>query len=93
MRVSSKHLILASATFNTSLGSNKFSEGRTLQKEGNVVVPLAEEEPDATVIVMHIIHGQTKKVPRQITLEMLRKIALVIIHRQLHEAVEPFSDI
>ena len=93
MRVSSKHLILASATFGACLGSDKFSEGQTLRTKGNVVVPLPNEDPDAMVILLNIIHGLTRKVPRQVTLEMLSKLAFVVNHRQMHEAVELFSNI
>lgn len=92
MRVSSKHLILASATFREALGSDEFSESRTLQTKGDVVVPLPDEDPDAMVILLHIIHGLTRKVPRQVNLEMLSRLAFVVNHRQMHEAVELFSD-
>lgn len=92
MRVSSKHLILASATFCTSLGSDKYSEGRTLKTEGNLVVLLPDEDPDAMTILLYIIHGLTRKVPRQVSLEVLTKIAFVVNHRQMQEAVELFSD-
>jgi hypothetical protein len=90
MRVSSKHLILASPTFRTSLGSDTFPEGRTLQTEGSVVVPLPDEDPDAMTILMHIIHG--RKAPRHVSLETLTKVAVVVNHRQMHEVVEFFSD-
>jgi hypothetical protein len=92
MRVSSKHLILASPTFCTSLDSDTFPEGRTLQIEGSVVVPLPDEDPEAMTILMHIIHGLTSKVPRYVSLETLTKIAGVVNHRQMHDAVEFFSD-
>ncbi|PVH69911.1 hypothetical protein DL98DRAFT_598253 [Cadophora sp. DSE1049] len=36
LRASSKHLILASPTFRTSLGSDTYPEGRTLQIEGTL---------------------------------------------------------
>jgi hypothetical protein len=94
MRVSSKHLILVSATFRACLGSDEFSEGRTLQTKGNVVILLSneDEDPDAMVILLHIIHGLTRKVPRQVSLKMLSRLAFVVNHRQIHEAVELFSD-
>lgn len=92
MRVSSKHLILASAKFRTCLSSDRFSEGQTLQKEGSVAVPLFDEDPDAMMILLHIIHGQTRKVPRQVSFNMLSRLAFVVNHRQMHEAVEHFSD-
>ena len=92
MRVSSKHLILTSATFHTCLGSDKFSEGQTLQTDGNVVLLLPDEDPDAMAILLNIIHGSTRKVPRQVSLHMLTRLAFVVNHRQMHEAVELFSD-
>ncbi|KAL5330950.1 hypothetical protein ACEPPN_000477 [Leptodophora sp. 'Broadleaf-Isolate-01'] len=92
MRVSSRHLILASATFRVSLSSDGFPEGRRLRTEGNAVISLADEDPDAMVILLHIIHGLTRKVPRQVSLEMLSKLAFLVNHRQMHEVVEPFSD-
>jgi hypothetical protein len=92
MRVSSKHLILASSTFCTSLGSDIFPEGRTLQTEGSVVVLLPDEDPDAMTILMHIIHRLTSKAPRFVSLETLTKLASVVNDRQMHDAVEFFSD-
>jgi hypothetical protein len=92
MRVSSKHLILASPTFRTSLGSDTFPEGRALQTEGSVVVSLPDEDPDAMIILMHIIHGLSRRVPRHVSLETLTKLAVVVNHRQMHEVVKFFSD-
>jgi hypothetical protein len=92
MRVSSKHLILVSPTFRTSLGSDTFPEGRTLQTEGSVVVPLPDEDPEAMTILMDIVHGRTKRVSRQVNLGTLTKLAVVVNHRQMHEVVEFFSD-
>jgi hypothetical protein len=93
MRVSSKHLILASHTFRTSLGSDIYPEGRMLQTHGNVTMTLIDEDPDVMIILLRIVHGQTRKVPRQVSLDMLTKLAAVVNHRQMLEVVEVLSDI
>jgi hypothetical protein len=92
MRVSSKHLILASPTFCTSLDSGTFPEGRMLQTEGSVAVELPDENPDVMAILMNVVHGQTRKVPRHVSLEILTKLAVTVNHRQMQEVVELFSD-
>lgn len=92
LRASSKHLILASPTFRTSLGSDTYPEGRTLQIEGNVVVLLLDEDPDAMIILLNIIHGLSSKVPRRVDLNMLSKLAVAVNHRHMHEAVGLWSD-
>ncbi|KAL5321431.1 hypothetical protein ACEPPN_009389 [Leptodophora sp. 'Broadleaf-Isolate-01'] len=92
MRVSSRHLILASPTFRTCLGSDMYPEGRTLQSEGHVVIPLHDEDPDAMIILLNIIHGLSSKVPRRVDLNILSKIATAVNHRHMHEAVGIWSD-
>ncbi|KAH7378860.1 hypothetical protein BKA64DRAFT_240654 [Cadophora sp. MPI-SDFR-AT-0126] len=92
LQASSKHLILASPTFRTSLGSGTYPEGRTLQVEGNLVIPLPDEDPDAMIILLNIIHGPSSKVPRRVDLNMLSKLAIAVNHRHMHEAVGIWSD-
>lgn len=91
MRVSSKHLILASRTFRTSL--NSFSAGHMLQTERNVTLTFPDEEADVMIILLNIIHGQNMKVPRQVSLAMLTKLAAAVNYHCIQEAVELFSDI
>lgn len=91
MRVSSKHLILASPTFRSILGPG-FEEGQRLRTEGSTDLALGDDDPDAFEILLNIIHGLTRKVPRSITLETLTKLAVLVNYYQMHEAVELFSD-
>ncbi|KFZ16545.1 hypothetical protein V502_05040 [Pseudogymnoascus sp. VKM F-4520 (FW-2644)] len=91
MRVSSKHLIHASCTFCTSL--NSFSAGHMLQTERNVTLTFPDEEPDVMIVLLHIIHGQNRKVPRQVSLAMLTKLAAAVNYHRIQEAVELFADI
>lgn len=91
LRVSSRHLILASAMFNSMLSSDTFSEGRILLSEGNLVVELSDD-PEVLIILMHIVHGMTRKVPRTVPLATLADLANLVEYYKLHEAVELFSD-
>jgi hypothetical protein len=91
LRVSSRHLILASAMFRTMLSSDKFSEGRSLHSEGNLIIKLPDD-PAALIILMYIVHGMTRKVPRHVPLDTLARLASLVSYYQLHEAVELFSD-
>ena len=91
LRVSSKHLILASAMFNTMLTPDKFLEGRTLRSEGNLLINLSDD-PEILMVLMGIIHGKTRRVARRFPLEKLVQLAHLVNYYQLHEAVELFSD-
>jgi hypothetical protein len=91
MRVSSKHLILASPTFRSMLGPS-FEEGQRLRTEGSTDIALGDDDPDAFVILLNIVHGLTRKVPRSVTLDMLTKLAVLVNYYQMHEVVELFSD-
>lgn len=91
MRVSSKHLILASPTFRSMLGPN-FEEGQRLRIEGSTDIALGDDDPDAFEILLNIIHGLTRRVPRNVSLDMLTKLAVLVNYYQMHEVVELFSD-
>ena len=58
--VGAHRLVRRIATFRTSLGSGTYSEGRILQIEGNLAVPLPDEDPDVMIILLNIIHGTVK---------------------------------
>jgi hypothetical protein len=73
-RCSSRHMILASPCFRSMLDSDSFSEGSTLRSEGSVEIPFPEDNPDAFLIILRIIHGMTRQVPREVDLEMLTEI-------------------
>ncbi len=52
------------------------------------------EIPDyvpAFIILLHIVHGKTWKVPRELDLKMLAYVARLIDQYFLHEAVELFT--
>ena len=44
------------------------------------------------LIVMNIIHGRTRRVPRFVDLDMLTRLAVLVDYLECHEVIEPFSD-
>lgn len=92
MRVSSKHMILASKVFHAMLKRGVFKEGKELATSGTLELPLPDDDPAAFAILLNIIHGHTRKVPRIINLEMLTSISVLVDKYNLHEAVEVYSD-
>ena len=91
MRTSSKHLVLASPYFRRNLQSG-MSESQALRSQGHVQFSMAEQDPEAMLIVMNIIHGRSRNVPRLVDLDMLTKLAVIVDYLECLEVVEPFSD-
>jgi hypothetical protein len=49
-------------------------------------------DEEALLILMHIIHGHHRSVPRTLSLEQVAKIAVIIDYYQCHEAVEIYME-
>jgi len=92
IRVSSRHLILASPYFRNML-EREWKEGKTLQTDKYVEVEVEDVDADALVTVMHIIHGKSRSVPKTVDLEMLAKVAVIVDLYECAEAVEVLTDI
>ena len=88
MLVSSKHLMLASPVFRAMLQHSNFKEGDELRKNGRVEVALPDDHPTAFRIMMDIIHGRVSKVPRQVSLEILTNMSILI---DKYETLESFG--
>ena len=88
--VSSRHLMLASEHFRTTLGGDS-KEAKVLKSRGHVKIRLAIEL-ETMVILLNIIHGASRKVPRQVTLNVLRQLAVLVSGFGMLETVEFFSD-
>ncbi|KAK3060175.1 hypothetical protein LTS18_009146, partial [Coniosporium uncinatum] len=76
LRVSSRHLTLASPYY-SNMFKGSLKEADTLRTNGSVEVEIEDVDADALVVVMNIIHGKTRTVPRTVTLETLAKITVV----------------
>jgi len=91
IRVSSRHLILASRYF-SNMFESEWKEGKTLRAAKFIKMEVEDVDPDALVIVMNIIHGKTRSVPKTVDLEMLAKIAVIVDLYECAEAAEVFTD-
>ncbi|MCJ1354863.1 MAG: hypothetical protein MMC33_004853 [Icmadophila ericetorum] len=92
VRVSSKHLSLSSSAFK-ALFSRKFREGTALHNEGSIELSLPDDHPATLLILLNIVHGKFKKVPKALDLDMLTQMAILVDKYDLSEAVSLVSDI
>ncbi|KAH6674164.1 hypothetical protein B0J14DRAFT_562297 [Halenospora varia] len=90
MLVSSKHLSLASSVFG-AMFKNNFRAGLELQSSGKAEVPLPEDDLEAFTVLMSIIHGRGRQIPRKVPLSLLLKLAILVDKYQLLEAVSPWG--
>lgn len=84
-RVSSKHLIAASKYFRKQLKS-PWKEHNDVAEDGSCIVWAQEWNEQALLIVMNIIHGRSKQVPRSVDLQLMARIAVIIDRCACHEA-------
>ena len=91
LRASSRHLSLASPYFNRML-KGQWKEAETLRADGLISVVVKDVDTDALIILMNIIHGRTRSVPKEVNLETLAKIAVIVDIYECAEAVEVFTD-
>ncbi|KAH8663761.1 hypothetical protein BGZ61DRAFT_462586 [Ilyonectria robusta] len=90
MRVSSRHLILTSPVFQTML-DGPFKEGTICESGRQIITRTWDVE--AMTIILNIIHGRHREVPRSLSLETLAKLAVVVDYYEFHEVVEVFVDV
>lgn len=91
-KVSSKHLTVASRRFHKML-SGDWVEANKVYSDGCRHVDLEDIfDLNALRILLDILHGKTRSVPRSLELEMLTKVAVLVDDFGCHEAVEVWSD-
>ena len=86
-QVSSRHLALASPMLKAMLcTAGAWSEA---QKDEDGLYQISAKDWDETAfsIVLHVLHCQYSKVPEDVDLETLTKIAVIVDYHQLHEAM------
>ncbi|KAH6963124.1 hypothetical protein DER45DRAFT_552491 [Fusarium avenaceum] len=85
-RVSSRHLSLASPVFRAMLES-KFKESQP-NEQGLYEIQATEWDAEALVILLDIIHGHHRDVPKRISVETLSHIAIIVDYYGCHEIME-----
>lgn len=90
--VSSRHLILASGYFKAKF-TGPWKEASVDPTDGLYHLEASDWDPDALLILMQVIHGRTRLVPRQVNLDMLARITVVVDYYDCHEVIEVFSSI
>lgn len=90
MRVSSKHLTLASSVFKKMLQPG-FKEGQQLLSTGFLELALPEDNPHMFIVLLNIIHGRTRKVMRILEWDDFLQITILIDKYQLQEVAEIYS--
>ena len=88
--VSSGHMMLASAYFQKRL-TGEYTDAVTLRNTGRATISL-NNDPDTLIILLNIIHGRTRQVPRSVSLDLLSRLAVLINYYAMLESVELFSD-
>jgi hypothetical protein len=86
LTLSSRHLILASPIFRTML-TGCWQESR-IRSENKYLIELEDYDANAFMILMNVIHGRIRSIPRSIDLETLAKIAVLVDYYDCHEVVE-----
>ena len=91
IRVSSMHLMVASPYFRRALKSD-WKESTLLRTQNHVRLDQKDGDLEAMLILMNMIHGRVRSVPKTISLEILARIAILVDYYECHEVVEHFSD-
>ncbi|KAI1120277.1 hypothetical protein F5Y10DRAFT_134817 [Nemania abortiva] len=90
-QVSSAHLTLASRYFGRAL-RGAFKEAQP-GIDGLRHVDASDWNAEALLIVLRVIHGRNRQVPKRLSLETLAKIAVIVDYYDCHEAFDAFAEI
>ncbi|KAF5010214.1 hypothetical protein FDECE_3626 [Fusarium decemcellulare] len=91
MLVSKKHLALASPYFR-KMFSGPFAEAN-VGDGGHRQVRASDWDPEAFILLLNIIHGHHREVPKQIDLRMLAKLSIIVDYYECHESMDVYADI
>ncbi|KAF4956614.1 hypothetical protein FGADI_3766 [Fusarium gaditjirri] len=94
IRVSSRHLTLASRTFRSMLKGFWSEASSTSSTFGKPLRLIRASRWDAVAfaIVLDIIHGRHRGVPRYVDLPLMTRIATIVDYYHCHEVVQIFAD-
>ena len=77
VRVSSKHLLLASRVFEVMMAGH-FSEGQELGKTSSVEVDLSDDHPVALYTILLTLHCRCRSIPLILPLDVLIPFAVLV---------------
>ncbi|KAF0638231.1 hypothetical protein FPSE5266_05421 [Fusarium pseudograminearum] len=92
MRVSSRHLILASSTFRAML-EGPWIENLSHSQPGPAQIMTSDWDPVALAIVMDAVHGRYNDVPENINIGLLMRIAVIMDYYALHESLRHIGNV
>lgn len=93
IKVSSRHLSLASRHFRDRFRHlDRVDDAASDDGRVHVSLPGAGHDPAAVILVMDILHGRGRKVPRAVGLETLARVAVVVDTLRCLEAVEVYAE-
>jgi hypothetical protein len=94
LKVSSRHLVLASKYFRNRLTWGTLSADEIDAHDGRVHIHLAHDvaDPAAAKIVFDIIHGRGSRVPRTLDPDVLVKVTKMVERFGCVEAVDVYAD-
>lgn len=84
IQVSAKHLTFGSPVFNRMLNGDCM-EAAEFKEKGYVELVVPNWDVEALLLVLHIMHAQTSKVPRLLSLEDLTKVTLIADYYDVKE--------
>ncbi|KAI8631555.1 hypothetical protein F5Y19DRAFT_424150 [Xylariaceae sp. FL1651] len=91
VRVSSAHMKLASQEFKKALAGD--SKELRPKVDGRLHVDASDWDEEALLIVLRVIHGQNRQVPKIVDLELLAKIAVIVDYYKCHEVFDAFAEL
>ncbi|KAK5654016.1 hypothetical protein OQA88_7693 [Cercophora sp. LCS_1] len=92
IKVSSKHLVLASDVFRKKL--HHFSRNTSVQPDGRIHLYTSQRfDPHAAAIVLNAVHAKGYKMPKTVELETLAQVALFADTFGLVEAVSVYAEL
>ncbi|KAI3333690.1 hypothetical protein F4824DRAFT_502671 [Ustulina deusta] len=91
LQVSSAHLKLASRYFQKAF-DGKFKESQP-DSDGLLHVDASGWDMEALLIVLWVIHGKNRGIPKTIDLELLAKIAVIVDYYDCHEMFDAFAEL
>ncbi|PGH10507.1 hypothetical protein AJ79_05435 [Helicocarpus griseus UAMH5409] len=73
--------------------SGAFQESHELMPNGQLEISLPDDDSDALMILLDIMHGLTRRVPRRVDCSTLLNVAILADKYGLHKSVELFADL